>query len=107
MTKPTIVVLGLLLVGLALSAPVAATHGADDLPEIEQLRRENVYLQARLARTLDERDQCRVELAPLRKQRDDAIVRQALAKLKADIEAAHPGFAFNAETGALEPKPQP
>ncbi len=25
--------------------------------------------------------------------------------LKADIEAAHPGFVYNVQTGALEPKP--
>jgi hypothetical protein len=77
------------------------------LSELEQLRRENAYLQSRLARTLDERDDCRVELAPLRKTRDDAIVQRAVARLKADFEAAHPGFTFNTETGALEPVPDP
>lgn len=75
------------------------------LTETEQLRRQVVYLQDRLNQTLTERDLCGLELAPLRKQRDDRIVQQAAAKLKADLEAAHPGFTFNVETGRLDPTP--
>lgn len=98
----------LLLVSTTIGAAAAAATGnAQTLTEIEQLRRENAYLQAKLARTLDERDDCRTELAPLRKIRDDGIVQRAIAKLKADLEAAHPGFVFRPETGALEPVPVP
>lgn len=98
-----VVVLG---VGVLGASARAQAPGAK-LTELDQLRRENAYLQARLARTLDERDECRVEFAPSRKQRDDAIVQRTLAKLKADIEAAHACCTFNIETGALESKPEP
>lgn len=84
---------------------VAAVSGAANLSDVEQLRRENHVLKAQLHQALAERDTCRVQFAPIRFTLDQRALDAEGAKLKADIEAAHPGFTFNLQTGALEPKP--
>jgi hypothetical protein len=93
----------LLIAGIA-GEEIARTDGPA-LSDVEQLRKENVALKSQLHAALTERDGFRVQLAPLRLKYDGDAVRADLAKLKADIEAAHDGFTFNLQTGALEPKP--
>ncbi len=75
------------------------------LTEVEQLRRENLALKSQLHAALAERDACRVQFAPIRFKFDQQALDAEAAKLKADIEAAHPGFVYHVQTGALEPKP--
>jgi hypothetical protein len=89
---------------------MVAPAGAQDrstpaLSEVEQLRRENIWLKSRLSLAVAERDICKGKLAPGEARANDATLQQEIDKLKSDVEAAHPGFSFNTQTGALEPKP--
>ncbi len=78
---------------------------AGALSPVDQLRRENLALKSQLHAALAERDACRVQFAPIRFKLDQQALDAEAAMLKADIEAAHPGFVYNVQTGALEPKP--
>jgi hypothetical protein len=86
---------------------LADLAGFDDLTGTEQLRRENLALKSQLHAALTERDGCRVQLAPLRLKYDGDAVRAEIAQFTRDLEAAHPGFTFNLQTGTLDPKPAP
>ncbi len=99
MIRPTCLIASMVFVATALVA------SQPQLTELEQLRRENLALKSQLHAALAERDACRVQFAPIRFKLDQQVLDAEAAKLKADIEAAHPGFVYNVQTGALEPKP--
>jgi len=100
-------VLGRLFIALLLfvagGAALRAVDGA--LTEVEQLRRENIWLKSRLSVAIAERDICKGKLAPVDAKANEATLQQEIDKLKSDVEAAHPGFTLNIQTGALEPTP--
>jgi hypothetical protein len=75
---------------------------APKLTEIQRLEYELAKTQSQLHAALAERDSCRVELTPVRGE----WVKTTITKMKAGIEAAHPGYILNVQTGVLEPKPQ-
>jgi hypothetical protein len=85
---------------------VALLHGAtlaqEQPSEVERLRFELAKAQDKLHAAVAERDLCRVELIPIRGE----WVKATIVKLKSEIEAAHPGYVLNLQTGNLEPKPQ-
>ena len=87
---------------------IALTLLAADAPfsDVEQLRRENHALKVQLHQALAQRDECRVQFAPIRFKLDQQALSAECEKLKADFEAAHPGSGFvcNPQTGALEVK---
>lgn len=77
-----------------------ATLAQEQLTEIQRLEYELAKTQSQLHAALAERDTCRVELTPVRGE----WVKATIAKMKAGIEAAHPGYVLNVHTGNLEPK---
>lgn len=86
-----------------LAGAASAQNGT--LSDVDRLRIQIVDLQAQLADAYAQTDACRVQLAPYRKAENDAAVQKARSELKARIEAAHPGYAFDVETRHLTPKP--
>ena len=94
------------LCGVAVSvASLAFARGPEALTEFEQLRRENMYLKSRLSVALAERDICKGQLAPSQAKATETALQQEIEKLRTDVEAAHPGFTLDIQTGALEAKP--
>lgn len=79
----------------------------DALTEVDKLRIENTNLFDFLKAATEEADTCRGQLARPRAQANEQQSQERRAKLKADIEAAHPGFTWTPETGALVPKKGP
>lgn len=75
---------------------------SEGLTETDRLRIENTNLFETLAAFVEEADACRGQLARPRADANRAAAADRRAKLKADIEAAHVGFRFVAETGRLE-----
>ena len=74
-----------LLLALLLSVPLPARPDAPPLTEVERLKIENV----------------RLEGVILQRQFDDWQAKKA--KLKADIEAARPGWTWNPDDGIFTP----
>ena len=96
---------------IALTAMAAAQQGAPTLSELETLRYENLKLKVALAQTQALSDACKAELGMLyqalgkvRADRATADLTAAERELKAEIDAAHPGFEWNPKTGALTKK---
>lgn len=102
---------GALVVALLASAGAVvaaqAVASAPVLTDFEKLRIENVNLLDELRKALLEADTCRGVLAKPRNDLNAQQVSQAVDKLRADINAAHPGFVWNSATGALTPTPDP
>lgn len=78
--------------------PVKAPAPKPALTELDRLRIENADLQIKLAAAYDDTDTCRVALAPYLREVNLRAVAEAKTKLKAEIEAAHPGFTFTPPT---------
>lgn len=94
------------VVGLAAQTPSLAQVPAT-LTEIDKLRIENANLYELLTTYVEEADTCRGQLAKPRADANRTAANERRAQLKARIEAAHPGFTFAPETGALTPTPAP
>jgi hypothetical protein len=97
--------LHVLTLGLLMLQVSVTSTPADTLTEVDRLRIENVRLQEQLAAAYADGDGCRVALAPYRRQENVLAVQKAKAALKAQIEAAHDGHAYNIEAGTLERRP--
>jgi hypothetical protein len=87
---------------IALLQGATLAQEAPQLTEVQRLEYELAKTQSQLHAALAEREACRVELVPVRGE----WVKATIAKMKAGIEAAHPGYELNVQTGMLEPKPQ-
>jgi hypothetical protein len=87
---------------VALLQGASLAQEAPKLTEVQRLEYELAKTQSQLHAALAERDGCRVELTPVRGE----WVKATITKMKAGIEAAHPGYSLNVATGTLEPKPQ-
>jgi hypothetical protein len=87
---------------LLLQAPVAPPP--DALTELDRVRIENAELWDRLTTAYAEGDVCRADLAPYRKAENAAALQRLKAKLKADLEAAHPCCTYDEATRRLVPK---
>lgn len=85
---------------------MAVLQGAaqEQLTEVERLRLEIVDLQYKLTKAYADTDACRIALAPFVKRENEASVQAARAKLKAEIEAAHPCCTLDDKTGVLVPR---
>lgn len=81
----------------------SAVVAQEPLTENDRLRAENHVLKATLVETLRLLDTCHVDLAPLRTRANAAALTADRQAMKAAIEAAHPGFVYNLETGQLTP----
>lgn len=86
------------------TAAVLAQEAAPTLSETEQLRYQLVAAQSQIADLQAKLGACQLELQPLKVEATTAWVREAIAALTADIEAAHPGYTLDVETGALVKK---
>lgn len=95
------------LVALVIAMAVLYAQPPETLTEIDKLRIENTNLFDLLKATLEEADTCRGQLARPRAQANEQQAQERRTKLKADIEAAHPGFDWIAETGQLVPAKNP
>lgn len=93
-----------MLLALLVAAAVAAQGPTAMLTEIDQLRIENTKLFTMLRASLEEADTCRGQLAQPRAAATGQQLQEKLARLKADIEAAHPGYRLNVDTWQLEKK---
>lgn len=103
-----LVVLSCVACGVSLLGRPQAPAGIlalDALSDVDKLRIENANLFALLRAATEEADTCRGQLAQPRATASGQQLQDRLAKLKADIEAAHPCCTWNAATGALTPKP--
>jgi hypothetical protein len=81
------------------AAGLASLHAQDQvqLTAFEKLRVENINLLDALRKALRDADSCRDTLATQQ-------VSQAVQQLKADVEGAHPGYAWDVATGTFTPK---
>lgn len=84
----------------------AAAEAAPVLNELEQARVQVVNLLDLLRKALLEADQCRATLADPRNSTNTQQVTNALQLLKADIERNHPGYTWDATSGAFTKKPE-
>lgn len=91
-----------IVVIFAIALLPSRTLAQAQLSEVERLRWELAAVRSQLHAALAERDACRVQIVPTRGE----VVKSELAQLKAAIEAAHPGYLLNLQTGQLEPKPK-
>lgn len=83
----------------------AGVLAMDALSDVDKLRIENANLYDLLATYVEEADTCRGQLAKPRAEANRGAAGERRAKLKAEIEHAHPGFSWDPATGALTPKP--
>lgn len=82
---------------------VVPQTSAPTLTEVDQLRIERVNLLQQLTTALQEADTCRGQLAEPRARANRLLVSEELAKLKATLERAHPGFVWDPPTGTWTP----
>lgn len=106
MTRTGAAIVALWLAGTAL----LAQGGGAELSELERTRLELLRVRTAYAQVLTQFDACKSEQATLydalgkahAAQASEALTAQE-ASLKADVEAAHPGYTFNPKTGTLTP----
>lgn len=83
---------------------------APALDELEQAWILIHQLQQAYGQAIQEADACRAALAPYRKQGVERDLTANLKDLKAKIDARHPGFSWDPQTGGftkVEPPPPP
>jgi hypothetical protein len=92
--------------GMAAVVVVAVLQGAtlaqEQLTDVERLQWELTNTREQLHAAMVERDACRVQVTPIRAE----VLKSERAKLKAAIEAAHPGWELNLDTNRLTKKPE-
>ena len=90
---------------------LTAQGAAPSLSEVEQLRVDLLQARTLLAQLQAGYDGCRAEIGTLyhqlgqvRAQVASQVLTAEEARLKADVEAAHPGYTWNPKTGAFTRK---
>lgn len=102
--------LGVLAMWLLIIGGVTANalnDHTDSRTELEQLRVENVKLQEQLARAVAGADGCTAELGQTRTRLNALVVATAKAKLKADLQAAHPDHTVTDDLELVTREPPP
>ena len=87
-----------LVIGLVSLGPVLAQQTAPPALSLEQSLRQRLFVtETALEQALAQAASCRVALRSVQLSSDEA-------KLRGDVETAHPGFTFDTKTGALVAK---
>lgn len=88
---------------VAVAVLQGATLAQETLTDVERLRWELATTREQLHAAMVERDACRVQITPIRAD----VLKAEREKLRAAIEAAHPGWVLDVETTRLTKKPEP
>lgn len=88
---------------VAVAVLQVATLAQETLTEVERLRWELATTREQLHAAMVERDACRVQITPIRAE----VLKSEREKVKAAIEAAHPGFLLDVDMNRLTKKPEP
>lgn len=75
------------------------------LSELERLKIENLNLKIQLSQASAKAEQFEGDLAMCQLAASAPDVTKAAGQLVAEIEAAHPGYTFDPQSGAFLPKP--
>ena len=84
----------------------ALAHAPGVLSRTDQAQRDLLTFQAAYTSTLNDLDQCRGQLGPLRAQANQKSLSEALEGWIADLERRNPGWVYDRQTGALKPSPK-
>lgn len=101
MMKRTVRALIVLQVSVIGVASVTALQQPGVLTDTDRLRVMVVALQRELADAQAEGDVCRAVLGPLRARANQEQIKRSEEAAIAAIEAVHPGFTFDRQTGRL------
>lgn len=93
-----------LLVGTALASVSPRAAESQILSPLEQARVENLNLLEEWRKAILEADTCRGQLAQPRTLVQEQLIREKATALTRDIERSHPGYVWNAQTGAFSPR---
>lgn len=112
-TTSRIGLVGAVIVAIVLGA-LAATHAQDapSLTELERVKLELLQVRTAYAQVVAQFDGCKAEVGSVYQQlgqlRASAATTELTAqerKLKADVEAGHPGYMWDPKTAAFTKKP--